>query len=57
MGDAVALGGLATGGALLGVVVANSVPERALEVGFACLLLFVAAQLARDALRTPADVP
>ena len=55
--DAVALGLLAAGGALLGVVVANAVPERALEVAFAVLLLSVAFQLARDALRTPADVP
>ncbi len=55
---AVALGLLATGGALLGVVVANSVPERALEIGFAALLIYVSVELARDALRTPAaDVP
>ena len=51
VGDAVALGVLATGGALLGVVVANSVPERALEIAFAALLLFVAGQMARQALR------
>ena len=49
--DAVALGVLAVFGALGGVVVANSVPERALEIGFAGLLLFVASQLARRALR------
>ena len=55
--DAISLGVLAAAGALLGVVVANSVPERALEVAFAALLLSVAFQLARDALRTPADVP
>ena len=58
VGDAVALGLLASAGALLGVVVANSVPERALEVGFAVLLVYVAFELARDALRAPAaDVP
>ncbi len=55
--DGVALGVLATGGALLGVVVANNVPERALEVGFGVFLLVVASQLARRALRPPADVP
>ncbi len=56
--DAGALGALACGGALLGVVVANSVPERALEIGFAALLVYVAVGLARDALRPPeAGVP
>ena len=48
--EAVALGVLATAGALGGVVVANAVPERALEIGFAGLLLFVAYQLARRAI-------
>ena len=55
--EAVSLGLLATAGALGGVVVANSVPERALEVGFAGLLLFVAAQLALRALRMDAPEP
>jgi uncharacterized membrane protein YfcA len=45
-----ALGVLALGGAAGGVVVANAVPERALEVGFALLILFVASQLVRRAL-------
>lgn len=48
--DALLLGLLATGGGVAGVVIANNVPERALEVGFAVLILFVAAQLARRAL-------
>lgn len=48
--DALALGVLAVFGALGGVVVANAVPERALEIGFAGLLLFVAWQLARRAM-------
>jgi len=39
-------------GALAGVVVANSVPERALEVGFAVLLAVVAVQLAQRSLRS-----
>lgn len=46
----VALGVLATAGAGGGAVLANALPERALEVGFACLILVVAAQLARRAL-------
>jgi uncharacterized membrane protein YfcA len=46
-----ALGVLALGGAVAGVVIANAVPERALEIGFAALLLFVSAQLVRRALR------
>jgi uncharacterized protein len=53
-GDAVAVGALSAGGAVLGAVLANTVPQRALEVGFACLVLVVAAQLVRRALQ-PAD--
>ena len=53
--EALALGVLAAAGALGGVVVANNVPERALEVSFAGLLLFVAAQLVRRALRMGAE--
>jgi uncharacterized membrane protein YfcA len=49
--DAVLLGLLAVGGAAVGVVIANAVPERALEVGFAALLLLTAAQLVRSATR------
>ena len=49
--DALTLGVLSLGGAGLGVVVANAVPERALEVAFAGLLLVVSAQLARRAWR------
>ena len=44
------LGLLATGGAAVGVVIANAVPERALEIGFAGLILVVAGQLVRRAL-------
>ena len=53
--DGLLLGVLATGGALGGVALANAVPERALEVSFAMLQLFVAAQLARRALRNEAE--
>ena len=49
--DGVLMGVLAGGGALAGVAVANAVPERALELSFAMLQLFVAAQLVRRALR------
>lgn len=52
--DGLRLGALATGGAVLGVVVANVLPERALEIAFALLLLFVAGQLVRQSLRAPA---
>ena len=48
--DAVVLGVLAIGGGVGGVVIANAVPERALEIGFAGLILVVAFQLARRAL-------
>ena len=46
-----ALGALAAAGATGGVVLANALPQRALEVGFAVLILYVAAQLVRRALR------
>lgn len=48
------LGLLSPIGVLLGVLVANAVSQRALELSFAALLLFVAAQLARRGLRSPA---
>ena len=52
----VVLGLVAVAGALAGVVIANAVPERALEIGFGVFLLFVAGQLARRALGA-ADAP
>lgn len=51
MGDALVIGVLSPLGVVVGTVVANNVSERALEVGFACLVLFFAAQLVRRALR------
>jgi uncharacterized protein len=48
--DGVLVGILSPLGVLAGVVVSNAVPERALELGFAALLLVVAFQLARRAL-------
>lgn len=48
---ALAVGVLAVGGAAGGVALAHAVPQRVLEVGFALLILIVAARLARRALR------
>jgi uncharacterized membrane protein YfcA len=47
------LGALAALGAAGGAAIANVVAQRALEIGFALLLLFVAGQLVRRALRAP----
>ena len=55
MRDGIAIGVLSIPGVAIGVTVANSVPQRALEIGFAGLLLFVAAQLVRRAYRRPPD--
>ena len=53
----VVLGALAAGGAAGGAALANAVPERALEIGFALLILWVAGQLVRRALRTEPTGP
>jgi uncharacterized membrane protein YfcA len=53
----VVLGALAAGGVLAGVAAANALPERALQVGFAALMVLVAGQLVRRVLagsRSPA---
>jgi uncharacterized membrane protein YfcA len=52
--DAVVVGLLSPLGVLAGVVAANEVSERALELAFAALVLFFAAQLVRRAL-APVD--
>ena len=44
-GDAAALGVLGIGGGAAGVVLANTVPERALEIGFGLFMLVVAVRL------------
>jgi len=49
--DALVIGILSPLGVLIGVVVANEVPQRALELSFAALVLFVAYGLVRRALR------
>lgn len=46
--DGLFIGGLAVPGALAGVALVNVMPERATEIAFAGLLLFVAAQLVRS---------
>ena len=51
--DGLLIGALSVGGAVLGSVIANNLPERALEIGFACLVLLVAGQLAWRALQAP----
>lgn len=48
--DGLAMGTLALPGVIAGVVLANALPERALELGFAAFALLVAAQLMRRAL-------
>jgi uncharacterized membrane protein YfcA len=42
------VGVLAIGGGVAGVAIANAVPERGLEYGFAALLLFTAYQVVRE---------
>lgn len=48
--DAVVIGALSPVGVAIGVVVANEVPQRALELSFAALVLFIAYGLFRRAL-------
>jgi uncharacterized protein len=52
LGDGAVLAAVSVPGIVVGVVVANAVPPRALELGFAALLIFVAGQLVRRALAT-----
>jgi uncharacterized membrane protein YfcA len=47
--DGLVIGALSPLGVLVGVGLANAVPERALELSFACVQLFFAWQLARKA--------
>ena len=49
--DAVVIGALSPLGVLIGVVVANEVPQRALELSFAALVLFIAYGLFKRAWR------
>jgi len=51
--DALVIGVLSPLGVLIGVVVGNEVPQRALELSFAALALYVAWGLVRRAWRAP----
>lgn len=51
--DGLWIGALAPLGVVGGVLLANAVSERVLELSFAALLLVIATQLARRALRQP----
>jgi uncharacterized protein len=51
--EALIIGALSPLGVLAGVVVANDVSERALQLAFAALALFMAAQLVRRARTAP----
>ena len=53
MREALIIGALSPLGVLIGVAVANNVPERALQLSFAALALFMAAQLVRRARSAP----
>ena len=48
--DGLVIGLLAIPGALVGVVLVNALPERAIEYGFAALLIWIAWTLGRGAL-------
>jgi uncharacterized membrane protein YfcA len=50
LNDGLMVGALAIPGALIGVVIVNIVPERAIQLAFAGFLLFVAYRLVRNAL-------
>ena len=51
--DGLIVGALSPLGVVAGVLVANAVSQRALEISFAALLLFVAVQLLRRGSRAP----
>jgi uncharacterized membrane protein YfcA len=51
--DGLLIGVLSLPGVVVGVVVANALPQRALELGFAALSLIVAARLLKRGLAEP----
>jgi len=53
----VVLGVVAVGGAVAGAVIANAVPQRALEIGFGLFLLFVVWRLVVRALGSDDPLP
>jgi len=52
--DGAIIGALSPVGVVIGVLTANAVPQRALELGFAALIIFIATRLVIRGLR-PAD--
>jgi uncharacterized protein len=56
MRDGLLIGALSPLGVAIGVVLANALSERVLEIAFALLLLLIAAQVTRHAL-SPVDRP
>jgi len=55
--DGIIVGLLSPVGVVAGTVVANEVPERALQIAFAAVQLFFAYRLARRALKPPEAAP
>jgi uncharacterized protein len=55
--DGLTIGALSIPGVAIGVLISNAVSQRVLEVGFAGLMLVVAAQLVRRATRKPEPAP
>ncbi len=55
--DATVMGALSLAGAIAGVALANALSGQALRIAFALLILFVAYQLARTALRGSGEEP
>lgn len=55
--DGLTIGLLSPLGALAGVVVANAVPDRALELGFAAVMLYFVYVFARRAIRPAPPAP
>ena len=55
--DGAVLGAAAIPGAIAGVAIVNVVPERAVKVAFAGLMLVIAAQMFRRAPARPTDAP
>ena len=53
--DGLVIGALSPLGAGIGTVVANTVPERALELGFATMQIYFAVQLARRVIKPEPD--
>jgi uncharacterized membrane protein YfcA len=57
LADGIVIGVLSPGGVLAGAIIANTLSQRALEVGFSLLLVAVAASLVRRALREGDEGP